>query len=370
MIALLIWAGVAWSASRFWTAPLGPAIQLRTATGTHTPAPSPGAPPRQVAQPSPSPLEPTPTVKIAPSIAHCGGPDTMTILAIGSDTRAQNYLYGLADVIRLVRVDFITPRVTILEFPRDLWVAIPDLDPKHKITHEKLNQAYLYGNPGFGYYNGPGEGPTLLARTLDLNFGAQPEAYIAINMYTFAKLVNAIGGIDVTLPYPVDGRKADQASRRDLYFKAGTHHLDGASALTLARLRIGTNTDRSANQSRILCGLRAALLDPYNLSRLPQIIDSFDQAVQTDLSPEKISQLACLAPLIEPQNIIFASFPENLLTAGRIYDPEFKKEVFIWKADYNTLRDYVNAFNTGLWPQIIPQLATPSTNPQPAFTCP
>ena len=31
----------------------------------------------------------------------------MNILAVGSDSRGQNYLYGLADVIRLVRVDFV-----------------------------------------------------------------------------------------------------------------------------------------------------------------------------------------------------------------------------------------------------------------------
>jgi recombination protein RecA len=42
----------------------------------------------------------------------------MFILVIGSDTRADNYLYGLADVIRLVRVDFANRGVTVLEIPR------------------------------------------------------------------------------------------------------------------------------------------------------------------------------------------------------------------------------------------------------------
>ena len=117
----------------------------------------------------------------------------MTLLAIGSDTRAQGYLYGLADVIRFVRVDFVKPRVSVLEFPRDLWVEIPDINKHYGITHGKLNQAYLYGNPGMGYYQGPGQGPGLLARTLDLNFGARPDHYIAANMHTFVDLVNVIG---------------------------------------------------------------------------------------------------------------------------------------------------------------------------------
>ena len=51
----------------------------------------------------------------------------MNILAIGTDARGDNYSYGLGDVIRLVRVDFVNPKVTVLEFPRDLWVEIPDI---------------------------------------------------------------------------------------------------------------------------------------------------------------------------------------------------------------------------------------------------
>ena len=37
-----------------------------------------------------------------------------------------------------------------------------------------------------------GEG--LLARTLNLNFGAQPDHYLAVNMLTFEMIVDAIGG--------------------------------------------------------------------------------------------------------------------------------------------------------------------------------
>ena len=114
----------------------------------------------------------------------CGGPLIMTLLAIGSDSRGTGYLYGLADVIRYVRVDFATPRITVLEFPRDIWVEIPELDPKHGIDHGKLNQAYLYGNRGMGYYHGPGEGPGLLARTLQELKGRRRMAVIVGDLAT------------------------------------------------------------------------------------------------------------------------------------------------------------------------------------------
>ena len=127
----------------------------------------------------------------------------MNILAVGSDARGDHYLYGLADVIRLVRVDFVNARVSILEVPRDLWVQIPEIADHYDISQGKLNQSYLYGNKGLGYYDGPGEGPGLLARTLNLNFGAQPDHYLAVNMHTFEAIVDAIGGIDVYLPYEI-----------------------------------------------------------------------------------------------------------------------------------------------------------------------
>ena len=274
----------------------------------------------------------------------------MVILAIGSDQRGDSYLYGLADVIRLIRVDFVNPKVTVLEFPRDLWVEIPDIADNLKgQDHEKLNQAYLYGNPGMGYTKDPAGGPGLLARTLALNFGTQIDHYAAVNMRTFEKIVNAVDGIEVTLPHAVDGRTADDRADR-LLFLAGTHHLNGEQALTLARIRIDGVFSRASNQDRVLCALRDKLTNPDVVKRIPDLIQSFQGAIQTSLSPAEISQLACLGTQLAPENIIFTSFPQQLFEQDRTYDPLFKKYVFTWDVDYDILREYVQRFNSGNWP--------------------
>jgi hypothetical protein len=72
--------------------------------------------------------------------------------------------------------------------------------------------------------------------------------------------------------------------------------------------------------------------------------------VQTDLSPQLLSQLACIGIDLKPENIIFSSFPQDIFEQTRVYDPVFKKEVFAWSADYDILRDYVEKFNNGKWP--------------------
>ena len=347
--------------SQVWEQPLGPALNLPTNTylpaatfpPTYTPIP------KEFLQPG-HPLTGTPESPTAtPATALCGGPPVMTLLAIGSDQRIDSYLYGLGDVIRLVRVDFVTPRVTMMYFPRDLYVEIPGISDHYDITHGKLNQSYLYGNPGFGYYDGTDLGPGLMARTLAHNFGAQPDHYIAVNMRTFENIVDAVGGITVTLPQTIDGRAANQPDRKDLVFYAGTHNLTGKQALQLARLRPYGTIQRSNAQNDILCGLYDRLLSPKIVGDIPELIRAFEDNIQTDLSPAEISQLSCLLTQLNGSNISFLHFPDNFFTLARVDDPVLGN-TSIFDADFNLIRDYVTAFSQGSW--LGTDIQVPSTN--------
>ena len=368
VITIAVFAFVFWLYSGAWNKPLGPTLQIPTATEFKMPptwTPQSNSQAALVSTPgtvsnavqavssatvtSSAPIE-VPATTVPSVTALCGGPPVMTILAVGTDARGNNYDYGLGDVIRLVRVDFVNPKVTVLEFPRDLWVEIPDIaDNINGQDHEKLNQAYLYGNPGFGYTDDPAHGPGLMARTLALNFGTNIDHYAAVNMRTFEKIVNAVGGIDINLPQAVDGRTVDDRNSR-LLFKAGQQHLDGPRSLMLARIRIKGTFARAENQNRVLCALRDKLTSPQVVTKTPQLIQSFQGAIQTDLTPAQLGQLACIGTQLQPGNIIFASFPEEDFTATRIYDPVFKGRVFIWDVDFDILRDYVTRFNQGTWP--------------------
>ena len=347
IVAVALAITFAWFYKTKWRQPLGPGLGIPSSL-LSTPL---GLPPTWTPVSGDGTLLSTPEpASISKTIGQCDGLSPMFILAIGSDQRGDSYLYGLADVIRLIRVDFVNPKVTVLEFPRDLWVEIPDIeDNLDGQDHERLNQAYLYGNPGMGYSDDPAGGPGLLSRTLVLNFGTQIDHYAAVNMRTFEKVVNAVDGIDVTLPFTVDGRTADDRASR-LLFPSGTQHLNGEQALTLARIRIDGVFSRADNQDRVLCALRDKLTSPDVVKKIPDLIESFQGAIQTSLSPEEISQLACLGTQLTPENIIFTSFPQQLFEQERTYDPVFKKNVFTWKVDYNILREYIQRFNNGNWP--------------------
>ncbi len=292
---------------------------------------------------TPTPIPPTEV------IPQCGGPEVMFILLVGSDTRGNSYSNGLADAIRILRVDFVNPGVTILSFQRDLYVEIPEISDHHGITHGKLNQAYLYGNDTFKYYDGPGQGLGLLALTLEHNFGARVDYSAAVNLQTFVKVVDALGGIDINLPSEIDGRMPGARSA-DLYFPAGEQHLDGYRTMLLARVRPNGDLARNHTQDLILKTLAVKLLNPSTLLQIPSLIEAFKGSIQTDLVQTEIAQLICLSAIIDPQNIKSVNFPEELFSLKRVNDP-ILGNTSVLDVDFNILKTYVQEFNNGNWNQ-------------------
>ncbi|MGD2252099.1 MAG: LCP family protein [Anaerolineales bacterium] len=336
-VALVVLVGVVAGGLWFrsvWHRSLGPSLELPTYTPVEEEA--------VTVEPSatlPSTSVPTP----AP---YCRGPETMMILAIGADNRQDNYTRGLADVIRLVRVDFMTPSVSVLAMPRDLWVEIPGIEETSGIVHGKLNEAYTYGYPGLGYYTGPGAGPGLLARTLDANFGWRAEHYIAVNMLTFVDIVDAVGGIDIYLSAPVDGRPIDDRGSNFGYYPAGHHHFDGETALKFSRIRkVDTVFHRMSRQNQVLCALETKLLSPEIVDSIPQLIQAFRGRVITDLSLAQLSQLGCLALQLDRENLMFASLPREWLTGG--YNVQ---GAWVWEVDFDLIRGLIDEFEAGTWP--------------------
>jgi len=274
----------------------------------------------------------------------------MFILLVGNDARADTYDIGLSDSMRVVRVDFVEPRVQVMTFPRDLYVEIPEIEDHYGITHGKLNQAYLYGNPGYGYYDGPGRGPGLLSLTLEQNFGSRVDQYVAVNIRTFVRIIDELGGIDIDLPFEIDGR-VKRSRDPNRYFPPGRQHLDGYRTMLLARMRPNGDFQRLETQNLILQAVAEKLLSPSAILKLPVLIGDFKKAVQTDLGPVEIGQLLCLRTKLDPKNIAYGNFPDYLFKLGRVHDPVLGN-TSILQVDFKILRSYVDRFNDGEWPRM------------------
>lgn len=340
----------------WWITPLGPPLGTSETilVGQETFQDSEAAPtenaqitisPTETAAPT---MTPFPTGTPAP-LAMCGGPDNLTILVTGIDS--ENYIYGLSDAIRVVWVDFVNGKITVLPLPRDLWVDIPVSIPgaTKDITPGKLNQAYFYGSPGMGYYREEDQSPGLLAKTLQLNFNLIAERYFSVNTRIFRQMVDQIGGIDVTLPRNVYRHHFDKPI---LYLKAGEYHLSGKQAEMVARHRtlIG-DFGRMNNQTVLLKAFVKKLLSPQGIKELPELIEIYQDNVLMDFSPSDISKLICLTTKIDlVEDVTFVSFPRDLVTEGKIYDKVHDYDAYALTYDVNEIRLLLAKLRLGIWP--------------------
>jgi LCP family protein required for cell wall assembly len=351
---------LAYIASAYWRKPLGPSLAMANQVSELPENSSGNALHEEILGllPKPTPTSPSLLAQIASifkspnesSKPLCGGPSVMTLLVVGSDERSNDYLYGLADSVRIVRIDFALPGVMVLDIPRDLWVDIPGISDHYGITQGKLNQAYFFGNPGMGYYDGPGEGPDLLARTLDQNYGLKVDHYLALDRATFMEGINAIGGIDIQLNSQVDMNQGQDGANPSLVLEPGYHHLDGDMALKLAVNRFPSIFQRARYQNIVMKSLQTKLLNPSMIPQLPQLVSQFAGSVQTDLSPSDINQLVCVGKALTEENTKFVAFPEEIFVSGSTYDPYRQVNTFTLSVDNDLFRGYITDFMNGTWP--------------------
>ncbi len=138
----------------------------------------------------------------------------MDLLLIGADTNTANGVRGLADTIRVLHLDFVNPRISAIAVPRVMWVYVPSLAGYSDVMNRyfgqalgadgqslgqqgpytTLNSSYFYGD----LYGLPGGGPTVLAEALYLNLGIAADHYVAVDMMTAARMIDAVGGLVVT----------------------------------------------------------------------------------------------------------------------------------------------------------------------------
>ncbi|MEU1051072.1 LCP family protein [Streptomyces sp. NPDC005876] len=180
------------------------------------------------------PARPTPEPSASAS-ASAVPTGALNILVLGSDSRsgAQNRKLGggdsegaRSDTAMVVHLDAGRTAATVVSIPRDTLVTRPSCPlPGGKSTSEAhqamFNSAYAVG------------GPVCAVKTAEALTGVRMDHYIEIDFSGFAKLVDELGGVTVTVEEDIDDDKSH------LHLDAGTHHLDGKQALGLARTRYG-----------------------------------------------------------------------------------------------------------------------------------
>ena len=153
------------------------------------------------------PGEPVPTGPGATPVTGKG----LNFLFIGSDA-GPDRVGARADVIILAHIPEDRHDVTLIHFPRDLYVDIPGHGK------DKINASYAYG------------GAPLLVETLQGLAGAHVDHVAKIGFEGFKNMTDAVGGVNIYV--------AESSSQGTFTFVAGTTmHMNGDMALEFVRSR-------------------------------------------------------------------------------------------------------------------------------------
>lgn len=204
---------------------------------------------------------------------------TLTFLVVGSDSRERLddlAFFGPAggergDVIMLVHLDQATGEARMLSIPRDLWVDIPGNG------EGKINSAYSYG------------GPSLMVQTIRENLGIEVNHYVEVDFVGFIEMVDELGGIEMTFPYPARDAKSG------LSVEAGTQMLDGEQALAFARSRKyqeyqndawvsvdASDLGRTQRQQEVVRAILTEMKTPASIAEAGQIAGSMAEHMTVD----------------------------------------------------------------------------------------
>lgn len=227
------------------------------------------------------------------------------ILLIGSDRRDEEY--GLSDALMVANYLPKTNRVHLVSFMRDTYVDIPNYGM------QKINAAHAFG------------GPELVSETLFKNFGIETNYYVSVDFNAFPKLMDLLlpNGIEVEIPY-------DMSHGIGMTLEQGVQTLHGDQLLGYVRFRHDIKSDfgRVERQQEVMAALRSQKLNYKSLLNLPEIVETIDTYLDTDIDKRTLFVLAKFlmqegSSETETLHIpVIDAFTEELKQAGQVLVPD------------------------------------------------
>jgi polyisoprenyl-teichoic acid--peptidoglycan teichoic acid transferase len=276
-------------------------VALAGCSGVGAFVPEETAPARQGR--APGTPRPTPEPR-GPQLNELLGTDgRLTVLILGSDFR-KRVIGERMDTIIAATIHPRTGKVAMISLPRDT-VNVP-IGPGRTYAG-RINGLF------WELERTTGKRKVALRRTreaLAYAFGIEIDYAILVDFKGLVRLIDGIGGIQVTLKEPFAdltmhlGRKA---GNRGLRLKAGTRQLDGKTALAYARSR-HTDSDygRSRRQHQVLVAA-AAKVRERGAAALPRLVGLARKHIVTDIPLEAapaLLELAARADLKAPRSIV------------------------------------------------------------------
>ncbi|KAF4406746.1 LCP family protein [Streptomyces lycii] len=264
---------------------------------------------------------------------------SMDILVLGSDSReGANRRYGSSgqsgarsDTAMVVHVHEGHEKATVVSIPRDTLVERPACERDDgkgtapPAARAMFNESYKIG------------GPACAVATVEAMSGIRMDHYLEVDFTGFKKLVDELGGVEITTRVPL----RDRESRLDL--PAGTHTLDGEQSLGLVRTRHAVGNGSDLGRIQLQQAFVRALTDQVgevglfsDPGKLYDLADTATRAVTTDSALAGVNELLGFARNlrnIESRDMTMITLPVEYDSAdpNRVLPLEHKTRM-VWDA--------------------------------------
>ncbi|RVU20378.1 LytR family transcriptional regulator [Streptomyces antnestii] len=221
---------------------------------------------------------------------------SMDILVLGSDSRSgANAKYGKdqggarSDTAMVVHVYKGHKKASVVSIPRDTLVTRPTCtDSRGNAvaggSEQMFNTAYEVG------------GPACAVKTVEKMSGIRMDHYVEVDFSGFKKLINTLGGVDITT------QKAINDNKSHLHLTAGKHTLTGEQALGLVRTRHGVGDGSDLGRIQLQQAFMKALIKQIkdvgvftSPTKLYDLADTATSTVTTDSDLNSVKELAGFA---------------------------------------------------------------------------
>jgi polyisoprenyl-teichoic acid--peptidoglycan teichoic acid transferase len=179
-------------------------------------------------------------------------------------------------------VQIVNDDVTIVALPRDLWM---------EGWNGRINSIFVRRG---------GDG---LRRAAEDVLGLPVDYHVVINLDIFERLVDALGGVEVNVPHAM--RYTDRAAGLFIDLSPGVQVLDGENAAGFVRYRQTQRGDFDRlDRVKVLAHAMLARVRDLHvgaITRLPALIDTFFDDVDTNASPALVREMLPRVPRLRIQ---------------------------------------------------------------------
>ena len=241
------------------------------------------------------------------------------ILVLGSDSRSgANEAYGAdegaarSDTAMVVHVDKGHTSASVVSIPRDTIIERPACtgdvsgEPVAADDRAMFNTAYEVG------------GPACAVKTVESMSGIRMDHYIEVDFTGFKKLIDELGGVEITTEQAIDDSKSH------LHLDPGTHRLDGEESLGLVRTRKSVGDGSDLGRIQLQQAFVKALMEQTKSvgvfsspEKLLGLADAATKAVTTDSGLGSVKELTSFANGLKG----LASKNVHMVTMPVQYDP-------------------------------------------------